>query len=105
MTPTQTRPDRLIEESRRAAEVFALGAMLEGIALSANTALLATGQPANATQIIGSVLALPISVMMSKRWKRRSAWYSVTDDWHLRLDEAPPVIPFPAVWRWLRGER
>ena len=89
---------RLEREARRASRLFGLGAILEAVAALQE---IAQGASVDVVKVAGCVLAIPVSLVMMRRWCQRADWFADTGEWWTRLDEAPPVLPFPGVARWL----
>jgi hypothetical protein len=46
-------------------------------------------------QNIVAAISLGFWFVISRRWAARRDWYATTERWWERLDEAPPVVPFP----------
>jgi hypothetical protein len=90
--------DRLEREARRTSRALRIGAELEvlfsvirlaawfSVPAAPNSYLL---------QAAGGAVGCTITFWMSRRWVNRADWYRTTPEWWLRLDDAPPVVPFP----------
>lgn len=93
---------RLAREAHRSARNYRVSA----VAAAAGAALkLGEWVSAGGHELPGQALALlaaaPFSALLAYRWSRRAHWYASTESWWLHLEDAPSILPLPALAEWL----
>lgn len=105
-TPEQAEPPqwhRLAREARASAENAWLVSRC-GLALVAVATLAAAVHPDMNTwrSVATAALTMVVTWIRARRVQARADWLATTPNWWERLDEAPTLITFPRLARWLR---
>ncbi|MFG1918073.1 hypothetical protein [Micromonospora sp. NPDC048898] len=92
------QPNRLASEAYHRAEGYQLVSVLGTAALPALVIMLLVDgdYSGRSWQAVASITATTaMSHLMRRRWSARARWPHRTPQWCERLDEAPPILPFP----------